>query len=84
MSADKIVSKRRLEGVVVSVKNEQTIVVNVVRRFKHKQYSKFVNESKKYHAHDANSTAKDGDKVTIIEARKFSKLKKWELISVNN
>lgn len=84
MSTDKIISKRRLEGVVVSVKNEKTIVVNVVRRFKHRTYSKFVNESKKYHANDVKGVAKHGDKVTIIEAKQFSKLKKWELVSVNN
>lgn len=76
--------RRRLEGVVVSDKNEQTIVVNVLRRYKHRTYSKFVNSTKKYHAHDAKNTAKVGDKVTIIESRPHSKLKKWELVSVNN
>jgi len=75
--------KRRLDGVVVSSKQEQTIVVNVQRRFKHAKYSKFVNESKKYHAHDMKNTASEGDKVTIIESRPYSKLKKWELLRVN-
>ena len=75
--------KRTLEGVVVSDKSDQTIVVSVQRRFKHRTYSKFVNSSKKYHAHDAANTAKAGDKVTIIESRAHSKLKKWELVSVN-
>jgi small subunit ribosomal protein S17 len=78
------VRKRRLDGVVVSAKNEKTIVVNVVRRFKHADYSKFVNKSKKYHAHDEQGTAKEGDKVTIIESTPISKLKKWRLLSVNN
>ena len=53
--------KRTLSGTVVSAKNDKTIVVNVVRRFKHRTYSKFVNQSKKYHAHDADNTAKVGD-----------------------
>ena len=75
--------KRKLEGVVLSDKSDQTIVVNVQRRFKHRVYSKFVNSSKKYHAHDAENTAKVGDSVTIIESRAHSKLKKWELVSVN-
>lgn len=77
------VKKRRLDGVVVSAKNEKTIVVNVVRRFKHADYSKFVNKSKKYHAHDDSGLAKEGDKVTIIESTPISKLKKWRLLSVN-
>jgi small subunit ribosomal protein S17 len=75
--------KRKLEGVVISDKAEQTIVVTVQRKFKHRVYSKFVNSSKKYHAHDAKNTANIGDKVTIIESRAHSKLKKWELVSVN-
>lgn len=73
--------KRKLTGTVVSSKNDKTIVVNVTRRFKHRTYSKFVNQSKKYHAHDAENTAKVGDVVTIIESRPYSKLKKWELLS---
>jgi small subunit ribosomal protein S17 len=73
--------KRTLKGVVVSDKADKTIVVKVQRRFKHPIYSKFVNSTKKYHAHDASNTAKIGDVVTIIESRPHSKLKKWELIS---
>lgn len=75
--------KRKLTGVVVSNKNEKTIVVNVQRRYKHGTYSKFITKSKKYHAHDVENTAKLGDFVTIIESRPYSKLKKWELLSVN-
>jgi small subunit ribosomal protein S17 len=74
--------KRKLEGVVVSDANDKTIVVNVVRRFKHPTYHKFVSRSKKYHAHDEANTAKIGNKVVIIESRPYSKLKKWELLKV--
>ena len=74
--------KRKLEGIVVSDKNDKTIVVNVVRRFKHRTYHKFVNFSKKYHAHDNNNTAKVGDRVMIVESRPYSKMKKWELVNV--
>lgn len=75
--------KRKLEGVVLSDVNEKTIVVNVVRRYKHKTYNKFISKSKKYHAHDQDNKAKKGDRVTIIESRPHSKLKKWELLKVN-
>ena len=74
--------KRRMEGVVVSTKNENTVVVSTTRKFKHSKYSKFIKETKKYHAHDASSVAKLGDKVMIIESKPFSKLKKWELVRV--
>lgn len=75
--------KRKLSGIVVSNKSEKTIVVNVVRRFKDSKYSKFVHQSKKYHAHDEENKAQIGDKVMIIESRPYSKMKKWELLKVN-
>jgi small subunit ribosomal protein S17 len=76
--------KRKLEGVVVSCKNSKTIVVSTTRKFKHAKYSKFIKETKKFHAHDNNSLAKLGDKVAIIESKSYSKLKKWELVKVLN
>lgn len=74
--------KRKLEGVVISDGNNKTIVVNVTRRFKDLDYNKFVNKTKNYHAHDEEQIAKKGDLVTIIESKPFSKLKKWQLVSV--
>lgn len=76
-------SKKKLKGTVVSAKSTQTIVVEVERRVKHPMYSKFVNKTKKYHAHDVDSKANIGDVVTIMESRPYSKLKKWELFSIN-
>ena len=76
--------KRRLDGIVLNNKNEKTIVVNVVRKFKHKTYNKFISQTKKYHAHDENNQAKVGDKVTIMESRPYSKKKTWTLWKINN
>lgn len=73
--------KRILQGVVVSDKNEKTIVVNVERRFKDPLLKKIVRRSKKYHAHDENSSAKVGDIVKIRECKPVSKLKKWEVFT---
>ena len=74
--------KRKLEGVVVSDKADKTIAVEVIKRFKHSQYSKFVYTTKKYQVHDEENSAKKGDKVLIIESRPHSKLKRWELTKV--
>ena len=74
--------KRKLTGSVVSDTNAETIVVDVLRRFKHPKYKKFIFRTKKYHAHDAQNQAKVGDTVTIVESRPYSKLKKWELLEV--
>jgi small subunit ribosomal protein S17 len=76
--------RRKLSGVVTSDKGEKTIVVKVETRFKHPKYSKYVTKSKKYHAHDEKNEATAGSTVTIIESKPYSKLKKWELLSVRN
>ena len=46
--------KRTLQGVVVSDKQDKTVVVRVERRFTHPTMKKTVRRSKKYHAHDEN------------------------------
>ncbi len=70
--------KRVLQGVVVSDKNEKTVVVKVERRFIHPVMGKTVRRSKKYHAHDEKGEFKAGDIVRIRECRPISKLKCWE------
>jgi small subunit ribosomal protein S17 len=72
--------KRILEGVVVSDKNDKTIVVKVERRLRHPVLKKTVRLSKKYHAHDEKNTAKTGDVVRIEETRPISKQKRWALL----
>ena len=72
--------KRILQGVVVSDKNDKTIVVLVERRFTHPVMKKTVRRSKKYHAHDEANLAKAGDVVRIEECRPLSRQKSWMLI----
>ena len=69
--------KRTLQGVVVSDKQDKTVVVRVERRFTHPQMKKTVRRSKKYHAHDEKNEFKVGDMVWIEERRPISKLKRW-------
>ena len=69
-------------GVVTSTKMDKTIVVEYVARVPHPKFKKIAKKSKKFYAHDENSTAKVGDKVRIVETRPLSKLKCWELVEV--
>jgi len=71
--------KRILQGVVVSDKQDKTIIVRVERRLMHPIYKKFIRRSKKYAAHDENNVCKVGDAVRIRECRPISKNKSWEL-----
>ena len=73
--------KRILQGVVVSDKNEKTVVVNVERRFAHPVLQKTVRRSKKYKAHDETNQYKVGDVVSIEESAPISKDKRWIVVS---
>lgn len=68
---------RSKTGIVVSSKNTKTIVVQVDSYKSHPKYKKRYKVSKKFHAHDPNSTYQEGQKVTIYESKPISKLKRW-------
>ncbi len=75
-------NKKVLTGSVVSDKMDKTIVVRVERSFRHPLYKKVVKTSKKYYAHDEKNEVKAGDVVRIIEARRLSHLKRWQLVEI--
>jgi small subunit ribosomal protein S17 len=72
--------KRILQGVVVSDKQNKTVVVKVERRFLHPVMKKTVRRTKNYHAHDEKNAHKVGDQVRIEESRPLSKLKNWVVV----
>ncbi|MCW2317074.1 small subunit ribosomal protein S17 [Rhodoblastus acidophilus] len=76
--------KRILQGVVVSDKQEKTVVVKVERRFTHPLLKKTVRRTKHYHAHDEAGAYKVGDSVFIEETRPISKLKCWIVLPNEN
>jgi len=73
--------KRILQGVVVSDKNDKTVVVRVERRFTHPVMKKTIRRSKKYQAHDSANQFKEGDLVRIQECPPISKNKRWEVLT---
>ncbi|MFO7561635.1 MAG: 30S ribosomal protein S17 [Enhygromyxa sp.] len=74
--------RRTLLGQVVSDKMDKTVVVQVIRRYRHPRYKKYVQERIRYKAHDENNEAKTGDKVRIIESRPRSKDKRWAVQAI--
>jgi small subunit ribosomal protein S17 len=74
-------SKRVLQGVVVSDACNKTVIVRVERRVMHSLYKKFVTHSKKYAAHDEENSYRSGDIVRIEESRPISKRKSWIVLS---
>tara|TARA_A100000164_G_C21695365_1_gene670963 strand:- start:481 stop:720 length:240 start_codon:yes stop_codon:yes gene_type:complete len=75
--------KKILTGIVVSDKPNKTITVMVERKFAHPLLKKVVKVRKKYNAHDEKNKFKNGDKVSIIESKPFSKNKKFEVMENN-
>ena len=73
-------TKKVLKGIVTSAKNNKTIVVEVMRKFKHPFYEKIIKRTKKYHAHDENNKFKEGQIVKIIESKPISKKKTWQVL----
>jgi small subunit ribosomal protein S17 len=73
-------SKRVLQGVVVSDACDKTVIVRVERRVMHPVYKKFITQSKKYAAHDQNNQFQIGNAVQIEESRPISKRKHWVVL----
>lgn len=73
---------RTLTGVVVSDKNDKTIVVRVETLVKHPLLKKYVRRRKKFTAHDPNNECGVGDTVKIVEYRPMSRNKRWHLVSI--
>ena len=72
--------KNILSGIVVSDKPNKTITVLVERKYQHPILKKIIRVRKKYNAHDENNKFKNGDKVSIIESKPFSKNKKFQVM----
>ena len=61
---------------------EKTIIVVIESRVRHPLYGKFMKRSKRFKAHDEESTCGEGDTVEIMETRPLSKDKRWRLVRV--
>lgn len=69
-------------GTVISDKMDKTVIVEVMQIKKHKRYKKSIKRNSKFIAHDESDQCKIGDKVLILEARPFSKNKRWKVSKV--
>ncbi len=73
---------RSRQGVVVSNKMDQTVVVAVKTQKRHPLYKKTYRRTIKYKAHDKDSACGIGDVVKIVETRPLSKEKRWRVAEV--
>ena len=77
------INRRKVrEGLVVSVVQDKTAVVETVDRVRHRRYGKTVQRTKKLQAHDEDNQLSVGDRVRIQETRPLSKTKRWRLVEI--
>jgi small subunit ribosomal protein S17 len=74
--------KKTFVGTVVSLKMQNTVVVEVVRRKPHPLYKKLLKRSKKYKADLGGLTLSLGDRVKIEETKPLSKNKNFKVMEV--
>ena len=80
--SDRINRRKVREGLVMSVKMDKTAVIGVVERVRHPRYAKTVQRTKRLYVHDAEDSAKVGDRVRVQECRPLSRTKRWRLVEV--
>jgi small subunit ribosomal protein S17 len=74
--------RKTMTGVVKSCSGNKSIVVETETRKAHPVYGKTTRQRSRFHAHDEQNEAGLGDKVTIMETRPISRMKRWRLVSV--
>lgn len=70
---------KTFNGIVVSTKMKDTVVVEVTRRVPHPLYKKLLKKSARFKVHSPNASVKEGDMVTIVETKPVSKDKHFTL-----
>jgi small subunit ribosomal protein S17 len=73
----KYMSKKILQGTIVSTATPHTVVVEVSRILKHPKYRKRIRKSKHYKARAAGQNLAVGDTVLIEESRPLSRDTRW-------
>lgn len=74
--------KKALEGKVVSVKQQNTVVVEVSRKTPHPLYKKLLTSTKRYQVDTDGKTVELGDRVKIGGTRQLSKSKSFKIVEV--
>ncbi|MBI3984883.1 MAG: 30S ribosomal protein S17 [Candidatus Levybacteria bacterium] len=74
--------QKTLSGKIVSVKGQDTVVIEVTRKVAHPMYKKLMKKTKTFKADSKGQTFNLGDKVKIISVRPISKDKFFKVMGV--
>ena len=75
-------SRKVRTGSIVRVKQDQTAVVEMVWKQRHRLYHKQVRRVARFYVHDPENQCRIGDLVRIEETRPISKTKHWRLLNI--
>lgn len=75
-------AKKVIQGTVVAKSGEKTVRVLVERRVMHPKYHKIVKKFKNYLVHDEKEELNNGDYISAIECKPFSKRKTFEFKTI--
>ena len=70
-------NQREVVGVVVRDKLDRGVIVAVERRVRHGLYGKTQRRTSTFMAHDAENSAKIGDRIAMVESRPMSRRKRF-------
>lgn len=74
--------KKIFDGVVISLKMQDTAIVRVTRRFSHPLYKKLIKKDDNQNVDVATFTPLVGDRVKIVETKPISKTKHFKILEV--
>lgn len=74
--------RKSITGVVTSRSGDKSIKVTYDYKVRHALYRKEIKKKTVVHAHDEDNACAVGDKVSIMETRPISKLKRFRVVAV--
>ena len=74
--------RKTLIGVVSSRSGDKTVKVDFAYKIPHPRYIKEISRKTVVHVHDEDNICKVGDRVSIMETRPLSKLKRFRIVKV--
>lgn len=74
--------RKNFTGVVASRTGDKSVKVTFMYKIPHPKFKKEIKQKTVVYVHDEKNECNEGDKVSIMETRPLSKLKRFRLIEI--
>lgn len=75
-------NRKQLIGTVTSRSGDKSIKVTFDYKIPHPLYRKEIKRKTVIHVHDEKNECAVGDRITVMETRPLSKLKRWRVVQI--